>query len=46
MNTWGASQAYDRGLSDHTADSDNRKISEITNVRNIDRLGGDSDSED
>ncbi len=42
-------QSYDRGLSDHTGESDNSysfwQYSDITNGRNIDLLGGNADSE-
>ncbi len=45
----GGGQAYDRDSSDHTGNSDGsnsfRHHFEITNGRNIDILGGDSDSE-
>ncbi len=47
VNPWG--QAYDRGLSDHTGDSDNNNSfwhhSDITKGINIECLGGDSDNE-
>ncbi len=40
---------YDRGMSDRTGESDNSYSfwhhSDITNGRNVDCLGGDSDSE-
>ncbi len=49
VNPGGLHQAYDRGPSDHTGDSDRsnslRCHSDITNGRNIDFLGGDYDSE-
>ncbi len=45
----GSHQAYDRSLSDHTGDSDNsnsfRHHSDVTNGRNINLLGGNSESE-
>ncbi len=40
----GRPQDYHRGMSDYTADSDNN-ITDITNGRNIDIMGGDSDSD-
>ncbi len=49
--SWGAAydpQDYDKGLFDHIGDSDNSNSfchSDISNNRNIDLLGGDSDSE-
>ncbi len=45
----GCPQDYNRGTNDHTGDSYNsssfRYHSDITNGRNIDLLGGDSDSD-